>query len=1066
MKNFLVYQSSAGSGKTYTLVKEYLKLVLRNPSDFSHILAVTFTIKATDEMALRIIDTLRNLAEGGETNLRKDLETETHIKDIPGQSKEVLKKILHGYSDFSVSTIDSFFTRILRSFAREVKLQIGYDIELKQDEVLEKTVDDMLDEIGTNTELTTYLTDLVYNNIDEGKGWKIDKHIKELAKEIFKERYRERKNILEEIDFADTKERVNDLTKDMKNIRYNFENFMEEKSCESEEIMNRYKITIDDFFQKKGGVMGYLLNHLRNKGDYEPGKRTLDAYNDRTKWYTKTSKNILQLNKALNDGLENVLHEVIDHYNNNKKEYYSARAVLNTIYIIGIFEDLARKLRDYRKKNKLLFISDINFMLESIISGDNCPFIYERTGNKIKNFLIDEFQDTSNYQWKNFLPLVINSLSEYNFSMVVGDVKQAIYRWRNGNMRLMLEQIYKDLDNFKDGIGNKLLDVNYRSYDEVVKFNNDFFERAKTKYHVKKDDDPGGDSEYSKLIERTYSSVAQTPDKDKKGGYVNFTFYKSDDEEGSKNDKAKDRMIEHVRECINDGFDYKDITIITRMNKEGAEAANYLAEAGLKVVSTDSLLLYSSQKINFLIKTLKFISDHRDLLSRTEMLYNFLVYINGEEQEPDSIFNKHSKDFDKLFLTSLPDGFFRSDDNTKIKASLSSLTVYELIETLIQIFSLNNEPDAYLVKFQDLILEYSKKNNTDLISFLDWWEENKEDQSISLPEELDAIRVMTVHKAKGLQNKVIIIPFANWDLDIKSGKELIVVSSDKPPFNKSSAFFVKASDKLMDTYFDNDFLNEYYLTKIDNLNLLYVAFTRAIERLYVIAPSKGSKDGVRKVIEAVLMEKTNKKEEFADGEVYEAGKKEKKKSGKKKDGYTSIVMTDYISTEWYRKIIIKPKYKRLDVRKDEKLKSKTQWGVLLHDLLSLVVTPEDLDRAILEMQNEGVITDKNKKELKDKALSVLNNKKASEWFSKDWQVKTESEILLPDGNFLRPDRVIMKNDTACVIDYKTGKEKDDDKKQVIRYAKILEEMKFKNVEKYLMYINDEYEDMIKIVELN
>jgi ATP-dependent exoDNAse (exonuclease V) beta subunit len=1065
MKNFLIYQSSAGSGKTYTLVKEYLKIVLSNPSDFSHILAVTFTIKATEEMALRIIDTLRNLAEGGETKLRKDLETETHIKDIPGQSKEVLKKILHGYSDFSVSTIDSFFTRILRSFAREVKLQIGYDIELKQDDILEKMVDDMLDEIGTNTELTTYLTDLVYNNIDEGKGWKIDKHIKELAKEIFKERYRERKNILEEIDFADSKESVNDLTKDMKNIRYSFENFMEEMSKNAEEIMNNHNLSVENFCYGKSGVMGYILRKIRTDKEYAPGKRTLDAYHDRTKWWAKSSKRISDINSALNDGLEEILNDVFLHFENNKKEYYSARAVLNTIYIIGIFEDLARKLRDYRKENKLLFISDINFMLESIISGDNCPFIYERTGNKIKNFLIDEFQDTSNYQWKNFLPLIINSLSENNFSMVVGDVKQAIYRWRNGNMRLMLEQIYKDLENFKEGLENKLLDTNYRSYDEIVKFNNDFFERAKTKYLLKSDE-PGADSEYSELVEKTYNSVEQILDKDKKGGYVNFTFYKSEDEEKSKKDKAKNRMIEQVQECINDGFDYKDITIITRMNKEGAEAANYLAEAGLKVVSTDSLLLYSSQKINFLIKTLRFISDHRDFLSRTEMLYNFLVYINGEEQEPDSIFNKHSKDFDKLFLTSLPDGFFRSDDNTKIKASISSLMVYELIETLIQIFSLNKEPDAYIVKFQDLILEYSKKNNTDLTSFLDWWEENKEDQSISLPEELDAIRVMTVHKAKGLQNKVIIIPFANWDLDIKSGKELIVVSTDKPSFNKSSAFFVKASDKLMDTYFDNDFLNEYYLTKIDNLNLLYVAFTRAIERLYVIAPSKGSKDGVRKVIEAVLMEKINKKEEFTDGEVYETGRKERKKSGKKKDGYTSIVMTDYISTEWYRKIIIKPKYKRLEVRKDEKLKSKTQWGVLLHDLLSLVVTPGDLDRAILEMQNEGVITDENKKELKDKALSVLNNKKASEWFSKDWQVKTESEILLPDGNFLRPDRVIMKNDNACVIDYKTGKEKDDDKKQVIRYAKILEEMKFKKVEKYLMYINDEYEDMIKIVELN
>ncbi len=925
MKNFLVYQSSAGSGKTYTLVKEYLKIVLRNPSDFSHILAVTFTIKATDEMALRIIDSLRNLAEGGEEKLRNDLETETHIKDIPGQSKEVLKKILHGYSDFSVSTIDSFFTRILRSFAREVKLQIGYDIELKQDDILEKMVDDMLDEIGTNTELTTYLTDLVYNNIDEGKGWKIDKHIKELAKEIFKERYRERKNILEEIDFADSKESVNDLTKDMKNIRYSFENFMEEMSKNAEEIMNNNGLSVEDFCYGKSGVMGYILRKIRTDKDYAPGKRTLDAYHDRTKWWSKASKRISDINAALNDGLEEILNDVILHFENNKKEYYSARAVLNTIYIIGIFEDLARKLRDYRKDNKLLFISDINFMLESIISGDNCPFIYERTGNKIKNFLIDEFQDTSNYQWKNFLPLIINSLSENNFSMVVGDVKQAIYRWRNGNMRLMLEQIYNDLENFKEGMENKLLDTNYRSYDEVVKFNNDFFESAKTKYLLKSDE-PGADSKYSELIEKTYSSVEQTPDKDKNGGYVNFTFYKSDDEERRKNDKAKDRMIEQVRECINDGFEYKDITIITRMNSEGAEAANYLAEAGLKVVSTDSLLLYSSQKINFLIKTLKFISNHKDFLSRTEMLYNFLVYINGEEREPDSIFNKHSKDFDKLFLTSLPDGFFRSDDNTKIKASLSSLTVYELIETLIQIFSLNKEPDAYIVKFQDLILEYSKKNNTDLISFLDWWEENKEDQSISLPEELDAIRVMTVHKAKGLQNKVIIIPFANWDLDIKSGKELIVVSSNKPPFNKSSAFFVKASKDLMDTYFDNDFLNEYYLTKIDNLNLLYVAFTRAIERLYVIAPSKGSKDGVRKVIEAVLMEKTNKKEEFTDGEVYETGKKEKKKSGKKKDRYTSIVMTDYISTEWYKKIIIKPKYKKLEVRKDEKLEIKNSVG--------------------------------------------------------------------------------------------------------------------------------------------
>ncbi|HEY5534934.1 MAG TPA: UvrD-helicase domain-containing protein [Ignavibacteria bacterium] len=1066
MKNFIVYQSSAGSGKTYTLVKEYLKIVLKNPSDFRQTLAVTFTTKATAEMSVRIIETLKKLAEGEEKNLCEDLAAETKIKDIPGQAKLVLENILHGYSDFNVSTIDSFFTRILRSFAREMKLQIGYDIELQQDDVLEKVADEMLDEIGTNEELTEYLTEYVFNNIDDDKGWKIDKHIKGLAKEIFKERYREKKNILEYMDIADTKKRVSELTIELKNIKYTFENFMFEKSKEAEEIMKRHKLTIDDFFQKKSGVMGYLLNHLRNKGDYEPGKRTLDAYNDRTKWYKKDSNNIPQINKALDEGLDELLHDVIDYFENGKKEYFSALAVLNTVYIIGIFEDLARKLRDYRNENKILFISDVNFMLESIISDDNCPFIYEKTGNKIKNFLIDEFQDTSNYQWKNFLPLIVNSLSENNFSMVVGDVKQAIYRWRNGNMKLMLEQIYKDLDNFRDSTENKNLDKNFRSFDAIVNFNNDFFTRAKEKYIFKKDE-PGTDSEYAELIGRTYNAVEQTPDKNKKGGYVNFTFYKPvDEDEETPADKCRKRMIESINECIADGFDYKDITVITRKNGEAADIANFLAEHDLNVVSSESLLLFNSPKINFLINAFRYISDHRNTLARTEMLYNYLVYLKNEEPAPDNLFNKHKKESKELFFTELPGGFFRNDDKTKIKASLGSLTVYELTENLIQTFVLNSKPDAYLLKFQDVILEYSKKNNTDIISFLDWWEENKEKHSISLPDELDAIRVMTVHKAKGLQNKIIIIPFANWDLDIDSSKDLIVVGSDKPPFDKSSAYFVKPSNSLTNTYFENDFLNEYYLTKVDNLNLLYVAFTRAIERLYVTVPAKRAKDGIRKVIESVLLGITGKSEEFKDGEIYESGIKEKKKSKTKKSELESFTLPDYISTEWYRKIIIKPKYQKIKILKDETLTSKILWGVLLHNLLSYIHTPKDLDKAILMMQNEGVISDDMKAELSKKAGKVLKHKQAGAWFEEGWEVKAEADILTQSGTLLRPDRVIIKNNTACVIDYKTGKEKDEDKKQVINYAKILENMGFEKVEKYLMYINDEYEDMLKIVEIN
>ena len=919
----------------------------------------------------------------------------------------------------------------------------------------------MLDEIGTNKELTEYITNYVYNNIEEDKGWKIDKEIKTLAKEILKERYREKKNLFDENEFADTKEKVNELITELRKIKFSFENLMEGKGKEAQEIITKHGLEITDFRFGTTGVAAYIINHLLKSHDYKPGARVIDAYEDRTKWYSKNSNKINDINSALNDGLDELLHSVIDFYENNKIKYYSTDAVLNTIYIIGIFEDLARKLKEYREANKILFISDINLLLERIITGDNCPFIYEKTGNKFKNYLIDEFQDTSNYQWKNFLPLVINSISENNFSMIVGDVKQAIYRWRNGNMKIMLEQVYNDLDTFNELIETKDLGRNFRSFIEIVNFNNKFFEIAQNKLLTNSDKEPGIKTDYPSIIKKTYKSIIQKPDEKKRGGYVNFTFYKPDDNDESPADKSKVRLIEIIDKALNDGYSLKDITVITRQNTEGTGIANLLAENGKKVISADSLLLINSPKIKLLVNAFRYIADNKDNLSKTELLYNFIRNIKKEEPDLNYLFTDYETD--DLFTEEIPAEFFKYDDKSKIRPILNSLTIYELTENLVQIFGLSKEPDAYLLKFQDVILNYSEKYNNDLSSFLDWWEENNENQSITLPDELDAIKVMTIHKVKGLQKKIVIIPFANWDLNISARRDLILVSSSHFPFDKSNAYFVRPTDKLSESYFADDYLNENYLTKVDNLNLLYVAFTRASERLYVIVPKKRTAN-IGKVIETVITE-IGELDSIYDGRIFESGKETKKLPDISKEKKQTLMLSEYISTEWYRKAIIRPKYQRIKVLKDEKLSQKILWGVLVHNLLSLIKTENDIDKAITNMQNEGVLDDSMKIGLSEKVKKILSDEKIKNWFSTGWEIKSESEILLQDGSRLRPDRVMIKDKNACVIDYKTGAEKEEDKRQVKKYADVLKTMGYEKVEKYLLYINDENSDLIKIVEL-
>lgn len=1022
MKNFLIYKSSAGSGKTYTLVKEYLRLALSNPDEFRHTLAITFTNKAAAEMKGRILQGLAELAAGRDRKLAEELSKEGVQGNIASLAGEVLSNILHKYSYFSISTIDSFFHKVIRSFARELKLQLGYDVEMDQDMVLDKMIDETFDRIGEDVKLRGYLEDFVFYNIEEDGDWRIEQKVRNLTSEIFKERYWEKKET-SSADLADSREKMQEFISIMFAIVNSFENTMKSISVSANRIMDKYGLMIEDFPYGKSGFMNYLLNKIRNR-EFEPSKRALEAYTNAQKWFPKKPHPDLQT--AVNEGLFDLLVKAVDNYNQKHRDYYSAKELTKTVYILGIFNDILERLKVYRDENKLLLISDTNIILKKIISNEPSPFIYEKIGAVYKNYLIDEFQDTSNYQWSNLLPLVINSISEGNFSMIVGDVKQSVYRWRSGNMKLLLEKVQEDLAPFKTLIDTRNLEDNWRSFNEIVKFNNSFFQAA-SKLLAQRNE------EYAGLIEESYNEVIQTQSKDKSGGYVKVDFIERDRESGlSASDKSDLLTLGYVEQLIEDGYELRDIMILTRKNSEASQIASLLTDRGYRVVSNDSLLIANSPKIKLLINLLKYISDNSNILAKTEILFNYLVYIKEDFRNYKEIFRDYQKTSGSLFSTSLPKEFFEGKPSSNgINPKLNRLSLYELVENLVRIFELNNKSDAYLQRFLDAALEYVKKDNSDITAFISWWEENKEKVSILVPQQENAIKVLTIHKAKGLQSPAVIIPYANWEFNISGSRDLIWVSSETDPFNRSSAFLVKAVQNLKNSHFQKDYEDEFVMTNIDSLNLLYVAFTRAIERLYVICPEKGSYslNAARLIGDIVSAEET------------EQGKREKKKTISRPETIKSITFDSIIASNYLNKVVIQTKNTAIER------------GNIIHKALANIKTARDVDEAINKLVIGGLIREKEKDSYTKELNEIVNMTEVKEWFSGKWEVKTEPDILIPGGKTIRPDCVLLKGNKAIVIDYKTGSEIKEHELQVNEYADALTGAGFESVEKYIYYVS-------------
>lgn len=1054
MKNFQIYRSSAGSGKTYTLVKEYLKLVLSDPENFRSTLAVTFTNKAAAEMKTRIVESLVKLSRGEDKILEENLKSEGVKKNISLEAANVLQKTLHQYSYFSVSTIDSFFHKIIRSFARELKLQLGYDIELDRQQVMDKIVNDLLDSITSaeNDKLRQYLEKYVFYSIDDDKGWKIELRIKSIADEIFKEAYWIRKSLRNAEDLTESRDAMEKFTEVLYEILGTFDTYMRNKSAEAEELLVKYDLCIEDFPYGKGGFMNYLIKNIRYK-KCEPGTRAREASLDIKKWSTKkTAPKVLTAAEA---GLFRILDETVKYYDENFRRYNTANELIKTVHILGIFGDLLEKLKIYRDENKTMLISDTNNLLRSVISDDNTPFIYEKTGNVYRNFLIDEFQDTSTFQWKNFLPLVQNSLSENNFSMVVGDVKQSIYRWRNGNMKLLLEGVRADLAGFDEMIDERLLDENRRSRKNVIEFNNGFFRKAAEIIGGRVPEGKSG------LILDAYKDCEQKSTFSRDGGSVYIDIIKNDEENDvSSREISIRRTIEAVQKAIAAGYRQKDIMILVRNKADGSEASYYLSEAGLRVVSSDSLLLTNSPRVKLLVNLLKYIGNTENHFARTEILYNYLRFFKEGtyvKYSLNEIFNDWNKKNSSIFSTELPDGFISQRTNT-IHPDFFGLSLYETLENLIRIFELNSGSDTYLLRFLDVIREYSIKNNSDITAFIDWWEENQADYSIIVPESEDALRVMTIHKAKGLQSPVVILPYCNWNMDISGNRDMIWASSDAAPFNASSAFYIKAEKTLEKSYFSEDYREEAALTNLDNLNLLYVAFTRAADHLIVNIPESGSTKYITgKLISEVLQEDSplhsfiSDEMTFGDVEINE-----------ERNSEVPYKIDNIISSEFKGKLSIKSTAGE-SIGESERIEEIKNQGSIIHKALSYINKRNEIDSAVERLVLDGEISNAEVKSLKVLLINFFKNETVKKWYGGEYELIAEEGILLTaelaeknNGiRSVRPDRIFKKDNSLIIVDFKTGSEKSRAKheKQINFYADILTEMKYEISGKFIYYIN-------------
>ena len=1065
---FSIYRSSAGSGKTRTLAKEYLKLALQHKSDyFKYILAVTFTNKASQEMKDRILFYLDEFASGRDNDLALELQRELNLDSLAFQqhSQAAQSAILHQYAQFSISTIDAFFQKVIRSFTRETGLVGDYKLEVEQDTVLEQVVDNLIDELGANKELTNWVVEFAKENLENERAWDVRYSLIEFSKEIFREEF---KAIEEDVrNTTGAAGFFKNLQQQLWQIKRTFLQRVSKPAAESLSLIRSNGWNIDDFKYGKGSGLLTFLNLFafeRNIGELKaPVKsRIRNDFVHAEQWPSKNSPHGKAIRQAAEQTLVPNLLTILESFDRDHKKALTAELALKNLYVFGLIADIARKLKEYKDENNLMLLADAPKFLNGVIQDSDTPFIYEKVGSFYRHYLIDEFQDTSGMQWKNFQPLITNSLDQGQNCLVVGDVKQAIYRWRGGDLKLLQEQVIIDVGAHRSGIQE--LGRNFRSASTIVEFNNEVFKTASGLIATLTGASTSKDA---------YQDAAQQAFK-KEDGIIRVQFLTENEEEkslfnngedegelaGKWKDQALDIVTKQLEELQSLGVPLKDIAILVRKNDEGQRIAAHLlqyknsrdAKEGFRydVVSNESLRIDGASTVNLLLGAMYYLLNPENAIARAQLGYEY-ARIHERERALSDVFTVANQAF---FENNLPSSF------TKEKGFLKKLGLIELTETLIEIFHLGSVKGelVYLQAFQDLVLEFYSRERNDLGAFLEWWEENKHKKSIQISGDVNAAQIITIHKSKGLQFAYVMIPFCSWSIDHDNWQAPnLWVKSDEPPFDIGGFLPVKYTAAVADTYFSSYYEEERTKTFLDNLNLLYVALTRAEKGLFITAPAltvKGAKDSVAGILYRALSENETLQQYFDATTCLWTMGKFPDQSERKEKFTAPIVLSAYAANRWQKKIVIKRSAEGIfDSNPDQAMK--INYGLLMHTVLSRINFENEILVALEQMEVEGMLSATDKEKISTSLQKLFTIPQIKEWFNENgWQVKTEVPILLPNGDEARIDRLLTKDKHAIVIDFKTGTASKKDEQQVRDYMDILRSMNYLKVEGYLLYLKD------------
>ena len=868
-----IYKASAGSGKTFLLTLEYLKLLLEQPQKFKQILAVTFTNKATAEMKERILEVLEALATG-HTKGSAGAYQQLLLQQLPQftadalqqQAAQAYSNLLHQYSRFAVHTIDAFVQRLVRSFAWEVGLDGGFALQLQTEPVLKDLVVQLYEQLNHQPTLRHWVVQMARQRLENGQRWSFDDDLVKLGSMLFKENYQRFEQALVHLTEAELETAFTQLKQAVQNCITALEEPWTQTGHDAVQMIEAHGLSKNDFHYGGSGFVNYFYKAAHGQVEM-PGGRVREALAPNAKWAGSKANAAAKASvETLQPALLPLLDKLVNLYSQQAPDYFAAKAIQKNLDYLRIIRFFSEALQHYRAKNNVLLISDTHLLLHQLTTQTTAAFIYEKMGSRYQHFVIDEFQDTSRMQWDNFKPLIENSLAEGHYNLIVGDVKQAIYRWRNGDWRLLMQQVQEQLNAYKPQ-QHSLVD-NYRSSIPVIEFNNFLFFAAprvlQQLLNAEIEQANPAASQwlarqgYLHIFEEAYAdSAQQAPESASIHGLVQITWvantaadeeaeealepYEQDKEDAAaarNNEPILNLVLNKIQELLADGFAPADIGILTRTNAEARQVVAYLLEAQqalpvsqqFAVISADALYLKANTGVQLLLATLQYLANPGQKIYLAQIKH-LLAVLKGT---PAPLLEVYDGSMAPLHL---PPHY------EKQLASLAVLPLPELVHQAIMLYQLHQQPahSAYLQAFTDVVLQRSARGKTSITEFLEFWEE--EGHILALPAASShAVEVLTIHKSKGLAYTILLMPFLSWNLKPDGKNNLLWVNTHHTPFTQLPILPVNYSKTLAQSQFAAAYFEEQVLTAMDSLNMLYVAFTRARRRIYGWAPAINQKE--------------------------------------------------------------------------------------------------------------------------------------------------------------------------------------------------------------------------------